>query len=83
MQTYAKTEETGQGVSTHERLALCKEVKFGTQEIEAILILYQSVFLPRLIYSCESWSNLRTKDYQALQSAQVSYPRSVMEVPGL
>ena len=58
------------------------EVIFGTQQIETMLILYQSIFLPRLIYSCESWSNLTTKDYQALQSAQLSYLRSVMEVPG-
>ena len=47
-----------------------------------MLILYQSIFLPRLIYSCESWSNLKTKDHQALQSAQLSYLRSIVEVPG-
>ena len=58
------------------------EVTFGTQQIETMLILYQSIFLPRLICNCESWSNLRTKDYQALQSAQLSYLRSVMDVPG-
>ena len=29
---------------------------------------YLSIFLPRLIYNCESWSDLRTKHYQALQS---------------
>ena len=49
--------------STHELPALCRKVKFETQQIETMLILYESVFLPRLIYSCESWSNLRTKDY--------------------
>ena len=38
--------------------------------------------MPRLIYICESWSNLRTKDYQTLQSGQLSYLRSVMEFPG-
>ena len=68
--------------STHELLALCRELKFGTQQIKAMLILYHSVFLPRLIYSCESWSNLKTKDCQALQFAQLSYLRSAMEVPG-
>ena len=46
--------------STHELLALCREVTFGTQQIETMLILYQSIFFPRLIYNCESWSNLRT-----------------------
>ena len=38
--------------STHERLALCREVTFGTQQIETMLILYRSIFLPRLIYNC-------------------------------
>ena len=65
--------------STHEPLALCREVTFGTQQIEIMLILYQSIFF---IHSCESWSNLRTKDYQALQSARLSYLRSVVEVSG-
>ena len=59
--------------STFELIALCREVKFGTR--------YQSVFLPRLIYNCESWSNMTDKDYQALQSAQLLYLRNVMEVP--
>ena len=61
---------------------MCREVTFGTQQIETMLILHQFIFLPRLIYNCESLSNLRTKDYQALQSAQLSYLRSAMEVPG-
>ena len=32
--------------SAHELLALCREVTFGTQQIETILILYKSIFLP-------------------------------------
>ena len=68
MQTYAKTRADRARGSIHELLALCREVTFGTQQIETMLILYQSIFFPRLIYNCES--NLRTKDYQALQSAQ-------------
>ena len=45
-----------------------------------MLILYQSVFLPRLIHNCESWSNMTPRDYKALQSAQLLYLRNVMEV---
>ena len=67
--------------STFELIALCREVKFGTRQIESMLILYQSVFLPRLICNCESWSNMTDKDYQALQSAQLLYLRNVVEVP--
>ena len=48
--------------------------------MENILILYPSVFLPRLIYNCESWSNMTPKDYKVLQSAQLYYLRNVMEV---
>ena len=32
--------------STHELLALCREITFGTQQIETMLILYQYIFLP-------------------------------------
>ena len=55
--------------STFDLIVLCRKVKFGTEQIENMLILYQSVFLPGLIYNCESWSNLTDKGYQALQSA--------------
>ena len=66
--------------STFELIALCREVKFGTRQIGNMLILYQSVFLPRLIYNCESWSNMTPKDYKVLRSAQLLYLRNVMEV---
>ena len=46
-----------------------------------MLILYQSVFLPRFIGNYESWSNMADKDCHALQSAQLLYLRNVMEVP--
>ena len=65
--------------STFELIAVCREVKFGTCQIENMLILYQSVFLPRLSYNCESWSNMTPKD-DVLQSAQLLYLRNVMEV---
>ena len=57
--------------STFELIALCREVKFGTRQIENMPILHWYVFLPRLIYNCESWSNMTDKDYQALQPAQL------------
>ena len=66
--------------STFELIVLCREVKFGTRQIDNMPILYQSVFLPRLIYNCESWSNMTPKDYKVLQSAQLLYLRNVMEI---
>ena len=45
-----------------------------------MLVLYKAVFLPRLIYSCEAWSNLNKDDYMMLQNSQLSYFRNVMDV---
>ena len=59
--------------SSFELIALCREVKFRTRQIENVLLLYQSVFLSRLIYNSESWSNMTPKDYKTLQSAQLPY----------
>ena len=63
-----------------ELIALCREVKFGTRQIDNMLILYQPVFLSGLIYNCESWSHTTQKDYKALQSTQLFYLRNVLEV---
>ena len=51
-------------------------MKFGTRQTENMLIL----FLPRLIYNCESWSNMTPKNYKVLQSAQLLYMRNVINV---
>ena len=69
--------------STFELNALCRKVKFGIRQIENMFLLYKSVFLPRLNYTCESWSNMTPNDYKVFQSAQLLYPRNVMEVQGL
>ena len=37
-----------------ELLSICKEVNFRKLKISNLLTLYQSVFIPRLIYSCEA-----------------------------
>ena len=44
--------------STIEIISLFKETNFGKHQIYFMITVYQSVFLPRLIYNCESWSNL-------------------------
>ena len=46
-----------------------------------MLLLYQSIFLPRSIYNCEAWSNISDNDYKQLQNAQLAFLRRVMEVP--
>ena len=50
-----------------EIISLCKETNFGKHQIFSTMVMYQSVFLPRLIYNCESWSNLTHKDSSNLQ----------------
>ena len=46
-----------------------------------ILILYKTVFVPRLIHNCEAWSNLKAADCKILQSAQLNFMRKILEVP--
>ena len=49
-----------------ELMATCREVVFGRRQIEVMLLLYRSVFLPRLLYNCEAWSNLSINDIKSL-----------------
>ena len=37
-----------------ELMAICHEVVFGRKQTEVMLLLYRSVFLPRLLYNCEA-----------------------------
>ena len=46
-----------------------------------MLILYRSMFLPRLIYSSETWSNITKNHYGTLQSLQLNYLRIIMKLP--
>ena len=45
-----------------------------------MLLLYKTVFISRLIYNCEAWSNLTPKNYLTLQASQLTYLRNVLEV---
>ena len=67
--------------STIELISLCKEVQFGDSQINNMLLLYQTIFLPRLIYNYEEWFNIFENDYKQLQNAQHAFLRRVMEVP--
>ena len=64
-----------------EIISLCKETNFGKHQIRSMMVTYQSVFPPRLIYNCESWSNLTHKNISNLQGAQLNFLTRVMEVP--
>ena len=54
-----------------ELMAICREVVFGRKQIEVMLLLYRSVFLPRLLYNCEAWWNLSKNDMKSLQAFSI------------
>ena len=56
--------------TTIELMAICREVVFGRKQIEVMLLLYRSVFLSRLLYNCEAWSNLSKNNIKSLQASQ-------------
>ena len=64
-----------------ELMALCRETCFGIKQIQCMLILYRSMFLPRLIYNYEAWSNMTKNDYETLKFLQLNYLWSIMELP--
>ena len=64
-----------------ELCSLSRGLSLGIRQIESMLILYKTVFVPRLIYNCEAWSKLKAADYKILQSAQLKFMRKILEVP--
>ena len=56
-----------------ELCSLYKGTNMGNKQIESMLLLYKTVFIPRLIYNCEAWSNLTPKDYLILQASQLTF----------
>ena len=54
------------------------ETHFEQQQIEMMFLLYKAVFMPRMIYNCESWSNkdidkdMTSKDIAELQRGPVT-----------
>ena len=63
-----------------ELCSLSRGLSFGIKQIKSMLLLYKTVFVLRLIYSCEAWSNLKAADYKMLQSAQLKFMRKILEV---
>ena len=61
--------------------SLSRGLSFGVRQIESMLILYKTVFVPRLIYNCEAWSNLKAADHKILESAQLKFMRKILKVP--
>ena len=62
-----------------ELCSLRKGINIENKQLK-LLLLYKTVFIPRVIYNCEAWSNLTPKDYLTLQTSQLTYLRNVLEV---
>ena len=62
-----------------ELCSLCKGINIENKQIESMLLLYKTVFISRLTYNCEAWSNLTPKDYLTLQASQLTYLRNVLK----
>ena len=66
-------------VSIQER----KRLTFAAEKCR-ILKIYSfdfSIFIPRLIYNCETWTNITSKDYASLRKSQLSFLRRALELP--
>ena len=66
---------------SNEIISLYKKSILGNTQISNIILLYYTVFIPRLIYNCEGWSNLTSENYAMLQKSQLTSLRRVMELP--
>ena len=66
--------------SVIELISICKEAPFSLNQISDMFLLYLSAFLPRLIFNCETWSNLTNQEVESLQKVQLKYLRNIMEV---
>ena len=67
--------------TTNEIISLCKEVSFGKSNISNMLLLYPSIFIPRLFYNCETWTNVTLKDHASSRKSQLSFLRRALEIP--
>ena len=56
-----------------EIISLCKEINLGKNQISEMLLLYHSVFLPRLVYNCEAWTSITRKGYSCLENAHKTF----------
>ena len=55
---------------------------FGLYEVQILLQLYESIFLSKLLFNCQSWTSLRkSSDIPSLESMQYKYLKQTMHIP--
>ena len=62
-------------------MALCSDVTMGAHAVETLLLMYQSLFLPVVLYNSQAWSNLTKTDISALQRIQLKFIKRIFHAP--
>ena len=62
-------------------MALCSDITMGIHAVETLLLLYQSLFLPVILYNAQSWSNLTKTDLLSLQRIQLKFIKRIFYAP--
>ena len=62
-------------------MTLCSEVTMGMYTIQTTLLLYQTVFLPVVLYNAQAWSNLTNQNINDLQTVQLKLLKRMLHAP--
>ena len=62
-------------------MSMCSENTMGVYSIETMLLLYNSLFLPVVLYNSQSWSNLTKKDINTLKVVQLKFLKRMFYAP--
>ena len=52
-------------------IAFCRELSLGNFEIHIMLQLYESIFLSKLLFNSQSWSRIKKKELEDLQTRPI------------
>ena len=57
------------------------DVTMGVQQIKTLILLYNSIFIPTVLFNCEAWNNVSTKEMKNLSILQLKYLKRMLQVP--
>ena len=61
--------------------AMVDEVTFGVHTFPTQILVYHSIFLPTLLYNCQSWSNITVNEITKLTTVQLKFLKRILKVP--
>ena len=62
-------------------MALCSDITMGIHAVETLLLMYQSLFLPVILYNAQAWSNLTKTDLLSLKRIQLKFIKRIFHAP--